>query len=112
MSAIPETNASELFHWVLRQRRRFLVVGPSMLPLLRPGDQILADPRAYSRFEPARGDIVVAEHPYKNQRIVKRIGVVHSGNRYQLIGDNPDDSTNFTEFPREKILGRVTSKFP
>jgi signal peptidase I len=112
MSAIPDTDFRELFRWLFRLRNRFQVVGPSMIPLLRPGDQVLADPRAYDGGSPARGDVVVALHPYKNQRIIKRIGRVHAGDRYQLIGDNPEASTNFSEIDGERILGRVTSRLP
>ncbi|HEY9738578.1 MAG TPA: S24/S26 family peptidase, partial [Trichocoleus sp.] len=58
---------TDLLLWLLRQRLRLRVVGRSMLPLLRPGEEVLVDLWAYrgkaktgSPQHPQPGDIVVA----------------------------------------------------
>ncbi len=113
MKAVPETGFGELLRWLFRRRRRYRVNGPSMIPTLRPGEEVLADPYAYRRAPPGSGDIVVALHPYKSQlKVIKRVATVLDNGHSQLIGDNPEASTDFQAVPPEKILGRVTSKIP
>jgi nickel-type superoxide dismutase maturation protease len=86
-----------------------------MVPMLRPGDEVLVDPRAYRRERPRPGDIVVARHPYRTDlRLVKRVaGVAEDGSCF-LEGDNRSASTDsqaFGPLPPDKILGQVTSRF-
>ncbi len=87
-----------------------------MFPLLRPGDEILINPRAFRRVLPSPGDIVVAQHPYRTDiRLVKRVAAVLENGYFLLEGDNPSESTDSRSFgplPSECILGRVTSRFP
>ena len=53
---------------------RFLVAGTSMLPGLRPGDRLLVDRATYRRRGPARGEIVVFQHPARpSRKAVKRV---------------------------------------
>lgn len=86
-----------------------------MAPLLEPGDEILADPRAYRRRPPGPGDIVVARHPFRSDLcLVKRVTSVRENGDCFLEGDNPMESTDshgFGPLPPERIMGRVTSRF-
>ena len=87
-----------------------------MLPLLQSGDEVLLDPRAYKQTLPRVGDVVVSRHPYRTDvRLVKRITAVLEDGRCLLEGDNPPDSTDSRSFGAvapQRILGRVTSRFP
>ncbi|MEL6319502.1 MAG: nickel-type superoxide dismutase maturation protease, partial [Cyanobacteria bacterium J06626_14] len=104
-----------LMGWVMRKRRRFRVTGYSMAPLLKPGEEVLIDPLAYSAQSPEPGDIVVAEHPERPEfRLIKRVVAVLDSGDCILIGDNSSESTdsrNFGAVPPHKIMGRVTSRF-
>jgi hypothetical protein len=62
--------------------------------------------------------VVVARHPFqKDVRLVKQVVSVDDDGRCQLQGTNPlgviesSDSRGFGPVPREKIVGRVTSRF-
>ena len=84
-----------------------------MIPLLNPGDLILADLRAYRKHAPVPGDVVVAWHPQQpNLKVIKRVRAVHPNGTIDLMGDNPAESTDFDSLAKEKLLGKVTSKFP
>lgn len=112
---LPGASWREFLLWAVGRRRRFRVTGGSMLPLLQPQEEVLADPRAYRRVAPEPGDIVVAEHPDRpNFRLVKRVLFVRDNGDCVLVGDNPEastDSRTFGAVPAHKILGRVTSRF-
>jgi len=84
-----------------------------MIPLLKPGEEVLVDQYAYRNNDPKQGDIVVAFHP-NNQglKIIKRISATYEDGSCDLQGDNPDGSTDFAHVLDNQILGRVTSKFP
>lgn len=105
----------EFLLWVMRRRRRFRVSGPSMLPLLEPGQEVLIDPAAYRHQLPQAGDIVVVVHPHRPQmRLIKRITTVLDDHRYVVEGDNPlasTDSRSFGPIRVDQIVGRVTSRF-
>ncbi len=105
----------EFLLWLLRLRRRVRVSGNSMLPLLKPGDEVLADPRVYRHTAPCPGDIVVAQHPQRtNLHIIKRVVSVTENGCCILKGDNPAESTDSRSFgpiTPEQILGRVTRRF-
>ncbi len=107
---------SELLLWLLRLRRRFRVTGASMIPVLKPGDEVLVNPRAYRRMPPNPGDIVLVQHPYKiDLKLVKRVTSRLEDGRCYLEGDNRTESTDSRTFgpvAPEKILGQVTSRFP
>ncbi len=100
--------------WLLRRRRRFCVVGASMLPTLRAGDEVLVNPYAYRIKLPQVGDIVIVRHPFNNdvQKMVKRVVRAENG-RFFLAGDNrteSSDSRSFGLLPTTALLGQVTSR--
>ncbi len=81
-----------------------------MLPTLKDGDAVLVDPNA----EVEQGDIVLANHPFKqNVKMIKRIGEISDGENFLLVGDNADessDSRSFGAIPKSEILGKVTCR--
>ncbi len=87
------------------------VEGNSMLPTLRDGDIVLVDPNASLK----EGDLALADHPYKSSvRIIKRIAAVGSDGTYELIGDNPAESTDSRTFGLvsiKSIKGLVVCRF-
>ncbi len=107
--------ATDLLLWLLRKRRRFRVVGNSMLPLLSPGDTVLVDLAAYRVAAPRPGDLVIAQHPLQpDVRLVKRIESVVPGPQYVLKGDNPSESTDSRAFgavTAQHIVGKVICRF-
>lgn len=83
-----------------------------MFPLLKEGDEVLVDVRAYRRQLPQVGEIVAAHHPTQaGVTVVKRITAVHPHHTFQLQGDNAAASTNFDQVTAVQIIGRVTSRF-
>ncbi|MEM7114281.1 MAG: nickel-type superoxide dismutase maturation protease [Chloroflexota bacterium] len=110
---VKESNLAEKLRLFLGLRRNFRVNGPSMLPTLRDGEQVLADLGAYKNEHPRVGEIVVAFHPDKPIKLIKRVAEVLKDGRYVLKGDNlaeSNDSRDFGAISRDQILGRVTSK--
>ena len=86
-----------------------------MLPLLKPGQEVLVDPDAYRNSLPEPGDIIVARHPGRpDLKVIKRVEAVIKNELVVLKGDNPAESTDsrvFGPVNREHLLGRVTSRF-
>lgn len=105
----------DLLLWMLRRRRRFRVVGHSMEPLLKPQEEVLINPSAYSRFPPAPGDLVVTRHPLRPEmRLIKWVVSV-DGNSCFLQGLNlaaSTDSRDFGRVPHDQMLGKVVCRFP
>jgi nickel-type superoxide dismutase maturation protease len=89
----------------LGRLRAVRVTGDSMRPAISDGDVILA-----SRSKRVGvGDIVLADHPYKNVAVVKRVTAVTDG-RYELRGDDASessDSRTFGTLSRKDIRGKV-----
>ena len=107
--------AFKLLQLLVGMRKRLRVSGVSMLPELQPGEEILFNPKAYRQKLPKVGDIVVARHPYQAKKIIKRVAVVLEDGSCFLTGDNTSSSTDSRSFgfiPPNKILGKVTTKFP
>jgi nickel-type superoxide dismutase maturation protease len=79
------------------------VSGISMIPTLKPGGIVLA-----LRVKKYKiGDIVIFAHDSLDK--IKRISSIN-GYDYQVIGDNPEHSTDSREFGRinqSEILGKV-----
>jgi nickel-type superoxide dismutase maturation protease len=86
-----------------------------MLPVLKPGDDVLIDPDAYRHDPPGLGDIVITRHPLRSDvQLIKRVITVLDDGRLQLEGDNPSESTDSRSFglvSPEHLRGRVTSRF-
>ncbi|MCS7312778.1 MAG: nickel-type superoxide dismutase maturation protease [Acidobacteria bacterium] len=101
------------FRWRWRVYR---VRGASMAPTLGDGDYVLVDGGAYREGSPQPGDIVVARHPfYENRYIVKRVRAVLEGGRLFLEGDAPYDSTDshaLGPVPVSQVVGRVVRRWP
>ena len=106
----------ELLLWLLRLRQRFCVTGFSMFPILKPGDEVLVDTKAYHHFAPEIGDMVVAEHPHRQElKIIKWVAFVDEKGDCFLVGENKEESTDSRSFGlvnRKRIIGKVKSKFP
>jgi nickel-type superoxide dismutase maturation protease len=95
---------------LIGRRRGFIVAGDSMLPTLKEGDRVLVDPNATLRS----GDIVLADHPYKNSvRILKRVDRLEENGRLFLKGDNvreSSDSRTFGPVSKQSVRGKVTCR--
>jgi nickel-type superoxide dismutase maturation protease len=82
------------------------VYNPSMLPTLRPGDQLVVQYGGAVRV----GDVVVLRHPFQHDLlIVKRAAERRSGG-WWVLGDNPDvrnDSREFGVVPDELVVARA-----
>ena len=114
-SQLRDSRPTDVVLWLLRQRRRFRIVGESMLPLLAAGTEVLINPAAYRQQPPAPGDLVVARHPRQpDLRLIKWV-VYTDGESCFLKGLNADASTDSREFglvPWSEILGQVVCRFP
>ncbi|MGB3297430.1 MAG: nickel-type superoxide dismutase maturation protease [Phormidesmis sp.] len=109
-------NWVEIGRWTLGKRWRFRVVGNSMLPTLRPGEDILVVPvhkTTRSSADISVGDIVICLHPLKPSiRMVKRVSEVFCDGSCYVLSDNAaegSDSRSFGVIGPELVIGRVTS---
>ena len=103
---VRDLRLSDLLLWGLRRRKRYRVVGSSMLPTLRPDQQVLVDVGAYRRRRPTPGEIVVARHPFRSDmKLIKRVEAVEPDGGLRLVGDNPAASTD------SRSLGIVAPQF-
>ena len=107
---LSKTGWVELLLWLLRLRRRIVVVGFSMKPTLQEGDELLIAQRKSLRV----GDIVVLKHRTEPAiTIIKRVTRLGDGGSVWIEGDNPDESTDsrqFGEINRNELTGVVTSR--
>lgn len=111
---LPQARYLELILLLLRQRKRLRVTGNSMMPLLKPGDEIILNPHAYVKAPPKVGDIVVARHPQQELKIIKRVAVIELNGDCFLLGDNPlasTDSRHWGTVNYIELAGKVTSIF-
>lgn len=111
---LPELSWAEFLLWVVGRRSRHRIEGRSMLPTLKPGDEILYNPKAYDQSSPHIGDVVIAQHPQQPAlRIIKRVLAVE-GSDCWLLGDNrfeSRDSRHFSWLPNRLLLGQVECRF-
>jgi len=86
-----------------------------MLPLLKPKEEVLIDLEINDRNLPKIGEIVVAQHPIRQDlQLIKRITATTPEGHYFLEGDNSTESTDsrvFGTVKLEQIIGRVTCRF-
>jgi nickel-type superoxide dismutase maturation protease len=97
--------------------RRFEVTGPSMEPVLLPGDRlvVIALPRRLRPW-PKPGDIVTVRDPTMGSRVlVKRVTAVDRlRGTVEVVGDHRDastDSRSFGPLPRSSVVGRAIYRY-
>lgn len=114
-SQLRHSQLTDLVLWLLRQRRRFRIVGTSMLPLLEPGTEVLINPSAYGPQRPQPGDLVVAEHPRQPGLLLIKWVVYVDTDGCFLQGLNVAESTDSREFglvPWAGLVGQVVCRLP
>jgi len=101
----------ELFAHALKLRKRFRVEGNSMLPVLKPDDQVLILRISPDLLMP--GDIVVARHPHQRDvTMIKQIESIREDGKFILSGLNLDESTDSRQFgsvDQTDVIGKVVS---
>ncbi|MFF4545297.1 nickel-type superoxide dismutase maturation protease [Streptomyces sp. NPDC001435] len=86
------------------------VTGPSMVPTLHHGDQLVVQYGA--RIRP--GDVVVLRHPFQQDLLVVKRAAERREGGWWVLGDNPyagGDSTDYGTVPEDLILGRVRLRY-
>lgn len=96
-----------------RERRGLLravglaeVYNPSMVPTLRPGDQLVVQYGAGIR----PGDVVVIRHPFRQDLLIVKRAVERRDGGWWVLGDNPfveNDSREFGAVPDEFVVARA-----
>ncbi|MER5431273.1 nickel-type superoxide dismutase maturation protease [Streptomyces sp. NPDC002588] len=82
------------------------VTGPSMVPTLYHGDQLVVQYGAKVRA----GDVVVLRHPFQQDLLVVKRAAERRDGGWWVLGDNAfagGDSTDYGTVPDELILGKV-----
>ena len=104
----------EIWLWTLGKRWRFSIAGNSMLPTLKPGEDVLVEP-INPTLGVTPGDIVVCRHPFTpTLRLVKRVSETFCDGGCYVLSDNlveGTDSRSFGVVDKRLLLGRVTSRF-
>ncbi|MEU0113382.1 nickel-type superoxide dismutase maturation protease [Streptomyces bobili] len=86
------------------------VTGPSMVPTLHHGDQLVV--RYGHRVRP--GDVIVLRHPFQQDLLVVKRAVERREGGWWVLGDNAyagGDSTDYGTVPDELILGTVRFRY-
>ncbi len=102
-SAVAESGRGELLLFLLGRRRKVRVAGRSMLPTLRPDEQLLYAPGRL----PTVGAIAVAQ--IGTLWVIKRVVSIEQ-DRYWLQGDNRAESVDYKDVPAAHILGTITGR--
>ena len=83
-----------------------------MSPSLKEGDIVFFKKYKKNKSKLKISQIIILNHPLKNQSLVKRINSI-TQNNIEVLGDNiefSEDSNKFGLINNEKIIGIVTSK--
>ena len=83
-----------------------------MLPSLKEGDIVFFKEYKKDKSNLKNRQIVIFNHPLKNERLIKRINSVNQNN-IEVLGDNiefSEDSNKFGLVNNEKIIGIITSR--
>ncbi|MGW2820411.1 nickel-type superoxide dismutase maturation protease [Streptomyces sp. NPDC001443] len=86
------------------------VTGPSMVPTLYHGDQLVV--RHRGRVRP--GDIVVLRHPLQQDLLIVKRATQRREGGWWVLADNSfagNDSNDYGVVPDDLILGRVCFRF-
>ncbi|MGW1891187.1 nickel-type superoxide dismutase maturation protease [Streptomyces sp. NPDC002004] len=86
------------------------VEGPSMVPTLYQGDQLLV--RYGARVRP--GHVVVLRHPLQQNLLIVKRAVERREAGWWVLADNPGagaDSTEYGAVPDEFVIGRVLGRY-
>ncbi|UUU30966.1 nickel-type superoxide dismutase maturation protease [Streptomyces sp. CA-210063] len=86
------------------------VTGPSMVPTLRHGDQLLVHYGARLGV----GDVVVLRHPFQQDLLVVKRAAERRDGGWWVLGDNAyagGDSTDYGVVPDELVLGKVRFRY-
>lgn len=86
---------------------RFIIHGNSMLPTLKPGQDVLCFNWAYIFSKPKKGDIVVVKH--QDKELVKCIQTCY-GRCIFVTGDNHKESIDsrvFGAIDRSQLAGKI-----
>ena len=84
-----------------------LVEGPSMLPVLRPGDFLLVRPGA----RPRPGDVVVARFPARPDLLVVKRAVRPHERGWWVESDNPAVTDDSRRYGAADVLARVVLRY-
>lgn len=107
---LPIASWSDLILLLFGRNRAVRVSGRSMEPTLADNEIVLVG----KVVKPKPGDIVLVDHPYKKSiRVLKRIVRVDDSGRFELLGDNPQESTDsrtFGSVPIEYIKGKAVCR--
>ncbi|ARF57376.1 nickel-type superoxide dismutase maturation protease [Streptomyces gilvosporeus] len=82
------------------------VYNPSMVPTLRPGDQLVVQYGAVVR----PGAVVVLRHPFRQDLLIVKRAVERRDGGWWVRGDNPyveNDSREFGVVPDELVIARA-----
>ncbi|MFE6778133.1 nickel-type superoxide dismutase maturation protease [Streptomyces sp. NPDC057702] len=85
------------------------VYNPSMVPTLRPGDQLVIQYAVAVR----PGDVVVLRHPFAQDLLIVKRVVARRGGGWWVEGDNPfvrNDSREFGPVPDELVVARALAR--
>jgi nickel-type superoxide dismutase maturation protease len=86
------------------------VTGPSMVPTLRHGDQLVVHWGARI----GAGDIVILRHPFQQDLLVVKRAVERREGGWWVLGDNTfagGDSTDYGVVPEDLVLGKARLRY-